>query len=339
MTIEDRLDESWPLEYTESISCCPYCSQKISNIEYSGLIDCTFGNAPGKWNYYKCQTCKSLYLNPRPNNEKIYLAYSKYYTHGLTNINSIVKLKNKIKNEIFFQVYGIKNNHRLFCDKTPLIFFIWMDKWINKFFGFVEIVSSPKGRLLDLGCGDGSSLEIAKKLGWDVIGIEIDGLAVECSKQKGLHAIEGDYRLLREYENYFNCIICSHVLEHLDRPIDALVGMFNSLKKGGMLILSLPNSESILQDFFKEHWRGLECPRHLSIPSLGCLKKILEKIGFNVTQKNSSKIYTLDESWEIMKKYKKITMMDRFKFMRLKFCRTGINSNKSDFIEFICIKK
>jgi 2-polyprenyl-3-methyl-5-hydroxy-6-metoxy-1,4-benzoquinol methylase len=320
---------------------CPYCDSSNVTLKFTGVKDWYFNSAPGIWNYLDCNSCGSIFIDPFPDANILEMAYSKYYTHGNKNNNFLSGLKLWLKQLTLSRLYIETSNkdNKSYPIRLFDLFLNFCDKKINWFFGFREIASMPRGKLLDVGCGDGSSLATAVKMGWCGIGLEVDQLAANCAMTKGLDIIIGDYTLIKNYIECFDCVICSHVLEHLDKPLEALNIIANSLKTGGYMFLSLPNSESFLAMSYGKYWRGLECPRHLSIPSARILKKILEEIGFNVTQKNSLKIYTLDESWRIMKNYKKISMMDRLKFMRLKFCRTGINSNNSDFIEFICIKK
>ncbi|MBT7329491.1 MAG: class I SAM-dependent methyltransferase, partial [Oceanospirillaceae bacterium] len=40
----------------------------------------------------------------------------------------------------------------------------------------------PKGSLMDVGCGSGQTLSLAKQLGWQAMGVEIDPAAVRAAR-------------------------------------------------------------------------------------------------------------------------------------------------------------
>jgi ubiquinone/menaquinone biosynthesis C-methylase UbiE len=53
-------------------------------------------------------------------------------------------------------------------------------------------------------------------------------------------------------DNYFDLIICNHVLEHIPNDIDAMKEIYRVLKKGGEAILQVPiskNSEITFENF------------------------------------------------------------------------------------------
>ena len=43
-----------------------------------------------------------------------------------------------------------------------------------------------RGRLLDVGCGNGSYLSLMRTLGWDVAGVDVDPQAVAVCRARGL---------------------------------------------------------------------------------------------------------------------------------------------------------
>ncbi len=48
----------------------------------------------------------------------------------------------------------------------------------------IENIKSLKGRLLDLGCGFGYFLDLARKNGWETSGVEISQFAVQRAQQE-----------------------------------------------------------------------------------------------------------------------------------------------------------
>ncbi len=105
-------------------------------------------------------------------------------------------------------------------------------------------------RLLDLGCGDGSFAALAKRLYQEVFGIDISSSALKVARERGatvcqLNLNEDELRFPAEY---FDAIVCFHVIEHIFDPVDILRKVFRVLKPEGQFLLTCPN---ILQ------WRKL----------------------------------------------------------------------------------
>jgi SAM-dependent methyltransferase len=103
----------------------------------------------------------------------------------------------------------------------------------------------PRGaaRVLDVGCGTGALGRVVKeRLGCDVVGV------THSEGEAGLAAAHLDRVLvcdLNEFESdgvgEFDCVICSHVLEHLYRPERLLRRLRDHLAPGGVMLVALPN--------------------------------------------------------------------------------------------------
>ena len=106
----------------------------------------------------------------------------------------------------------------------------------------------PKNsRVLDLGCADGLIGRFLKSnLNCEVIGVEIDKRAAINAKKYLDKVIIGDLENIATYkliykQGKFDVIFASAILEHLKHPQIALKQITKSLKKGGTIIISLPN--------------------------------------------------------------------------------------------------
>lgn len=118
-----------------------------------------------------------------------------------------------------------------------------------KYSMFVDIIEKldPK-RFLDLGCGDGSfAVEIKNKLDIDELyGIDISGEAAQKAQEKGIQAssMDIDKEDLPFETNYFDCIFCGEVIEHVYSPDHLLQEMYRVLKPNGSILLTTPNLAS-----------------------------------------------------------------------------------------------
>ena len=97
------------------------------------------------------------------------------------------------------------------------------------------------GRLLDIGCGTGDFLDLARTCGWDVFGTEFSESACGLVQQKGIQVVQGDVWEAKLPAASFDVVTCWHVLEHVTDPRRVLEESFRVLRPGGWLILATPN--------------------------------------------------------------------------------------------------
>lgn len=329
-----KIDQSWPEKDLEHVEACPYCGSQERSRAYKDVQDWSFYCAPGKWVYWDCTQCKSLYLDPRPTRESIGEAYGVYYTHDTSKKKSVLtRLKNHLKNECYESWYGHKKTSRLyrlflspFKARLPAPF--WMQ----------ALACIPvKGRLIDVGCGDGTVLEWANKLGWSAVGIEIDPLAVASGRGKGLDILEGTYEKLTGIQEQFDCVMCLHVIEHVHNPVDLLEKLISVLKPNGILVISTPNASSRVRAIYQESWRGLEAPRHLGIPDLLSFKLRLTKLGFKEPIHFTNVNLTGVESSRIQRRATEISICDK-KNSVLSYGLGTEGQERDDIVQLVCRK-
>lgn len=320
----------------EQVDTCPYCGSSERTLAYRNVQDWSFFCAPGKWNYWDCTSCQSLYLNPRPSLSSIGLAYAKYYTHGDAKAVTLWhRIKARLRNECLSQKLNVNITPRLHLPKLLDAAIDFIGRRVAVPFGWGWLASHPRGRFMDVGCGAGTSVAIARQLGWDAMGIEIDPAAVLEAQRTGLTIVQGAYQLLKEYELQFDCIMCSHVLEHVHEPIELLTYLKKAIKPGGVLLLTLPNSRSPMRDHFGAHWRGIEAPRHISIPSELRMLELLVKSGFSVQSLSDTGVETAAESFRIQRRGSALNSKDIAMARELKV-RLYSSLDSNDFIQFIC---
>jgi 2-polyprenyl-3-methyl-5-hydroxy-6-metoxy-1,4-benzoquinol methylase len=326
------IDQEWPAEELEDVHECPYCYSKERTLAYKDVQDWSFYCAPGKWTYWSCKNCETLYLNPRPKEEFIYKAYGSYYTHGNEGRSFMKKVKEKLRNECYSHWLNASIEPRLGIPKWWAFLLKIFKARIQIPFDLEQLVALPKGRLLDVGCGNGETLLLARQLGWDVTGLEIDPKAAEYAKKLGLNVIEGGHEKLKNMSDHFDCVICSHVLEHVHDPKYLIKNLLNIMKNESTLILGCPNSKSSVLKEYGSFWRGLEAPRHITIPSARQLKLLLGNEGFKKTIQKKVDLSTVLASEEIRNVVTASSNNKKIKII------SNNNINESDFINLISIK-
>jgi 2-polyprenyl-3-methyl-5-hydroxy-6-metoxy-1,4-benzoquinol methylase len=107
----------------------------------------------------------------------------------------------------------------------------------------------PPGRLLDIGCGNGRLLYIAKRAGWQVKGLELSAKMAESVRQElDVEVTVGNFLEVSpsaDDANAFDVVILRHVLEHLPDPLLTMDRITALLKPDGYLLLEMPNVEAM----------------------------------------------------------------------------------------------
>jgi 2-polyprenyl-3-methyl-5-hydroxy-6-metoxy-1,4-benzoquinol methylase len=98
------------------------------------------------------------------------------------------------------------------------------------------------GKLLEIGAGTGAFLNECKTKGWEVTGTELGTKNAAFAKsQFGLDLLHSDIIALGLPNESFDVIHINHVLEHLVDPPKYLAEFNRLLKRGGLLIVEVPN--------------------------------------------------------------------------------------------------
>jgi SAM-dependent methyltransferase len=204
-------------------------------------------------------------------------------------------------------------------------------------FELETLASLPRRELLDIGCGSGTTLKLGTLLGWKATGLELDLAAVLAARREGLDILHGSYRLLSDFPESFDCVVCSHVIEHVHDPQSLLRLMARTLKVGGVAIISCPNADSHVRHRFGASWRGLEAPRHLAIPSLDHLIRMLKDIGFSVITIEPIGSTTTKQSRNIHEERNAAVAADAKLLLPATFARSYVTAHP-DFIQLVCRK-
>ncbi len=116
-------------------------------------------------------------------------------------------------------------------------------------FEFLTRYVSPPGRMLDIGCGNGRLMYLARQAGWDVKGLELSPVMANVVRNRlGAAVVVADF-IEAEPEDIdagkFDVISLRHVLEHLPDCVRAMRKIKALLVARGHVLIELPNVESI----------------------------------------------------------------------------------------------
>jgi 2-polyprenyl-3-methyl-5-hydroxy-6-metoxy-1,4-benzoquinol methylase len=131
---------------------------------------------------------------------------------------------------------------------------------------------APAGPVLDVGAGDGALLDALNIRGRRAVGIERQE-----SGRPDVRPIE-----LADFGGSWAGIVFWHSLEHLPRAGRALDRAATLLAPGGVVVVALPNPDSLQAALFGDRWLALDVPRHLVHVPAPVLVARLRQLGLRV---------------------------------------------------------
>ena len=247
----------------------------------------------------KCTNCNLVFTNPRPSKDKIHTYYppKEYYLESRRCLYSFGSNKEKGKRDCHQTRFDVQQivAEKMFNEKktnrglvNELVYFLAQHR-----LGRLKHLGIVTGKILDIGCGDGSYLEILKDRGWETYGTEISEVACKEARRRGINVFCQDLLDIHFKNNFFDCVRLWSVLEHLYNPTAYLKEIKRILKPKGLLIIQVPNFESLASKFFRYKWSGLDVPRHLYHFDKDTLRRFIEKENFVIRDIHTISVGTI----------------------------------------------
>lgn len=245
---------------------CPVCFAAGADYFASGR-DRLFHAAPGSFKLLRCRQCRCVFQDPIPDEQEIPSFYPRQYWRpseeaGSSAVSKILR--------------RLETSYREFVALDHIRFLDWC----------ARDVGAQQKKLLDIGCGSGLLLHLARRRGFESFGMDVSEQAVALARSRyGLDVRQGRIGDDIWSPGEFDFVAMYHVLEHLRDPRSALRYARRILKRDGNLILQVPNLESLQARCFGARWHGLDVPRHLINFTPGAIDLLLRETGFIVTRR------------------------------------------------------
>jgi SAM-dependent methyltransferase len=137
---------------------------------------------------------------------------------------------------------------------------------------------APGASVLDAGAGRGRLVAELARRGYDARGIEPSERGAASAAAAGLPVARES--LERHSDAGLDAVVLWHVLEHLDEPGAALARVRSWLRPGGLVLVGVPNAESLQARIAGEGWLHWDVPRHRVHLSPSGLESLLRRSGF-----------------------------------------------------------
>lgn len=253
------------------------------------------GDVRERFNLVRCSNCGLRQVNPRPVKKHIGRYYSEdYYAHTslkskesgkrISFLNKWTVFKNEMRRLIRIRFYNYSPSQK--DDEMGMTFFKRIFLWFFYLTYHTRLDVIPftgKGRLLDIGCGNGRYLLTMRKLGWQASGVEKNSKASKYAREElHLGVNTGDLLDYKYQDKSFDAVTMWHSLEHLYEPLQTLKELRRILDNDGLLVVAVPNIDSFVAKIFKTYWYGLQLPIHLIAFTPDSITKMLNQAGFDV---------------------------------------------------------
>lgn len=154
----------------------------------------------------------------------------------------------------------------------------------------LEALLGHKGKILDVGCGNGTFLRFGQPRGWEAFGCDI-ALSPYVRDTTSFPLWEGRLLEIDFGGARFDAIRFNHVLEHTQNPLAELERSRALLNPGGVVFISVPNIGGIsthlksLQSRLhlkRRRWRHYAALHHLWFFTPKTLERLILKAGLRV---------------------------------------------------------
>lgn len=169
----------------------------------------------------------------------------------------------------------------------------------NEMLPFVPVTAR---RILEIGCANGRfSFLVKQRQDCESWGIELNPEAASVAASRLDKVITGDVAgAVNELPvDYFDCIVCNDILEHLPEPEKMLSTLKKYLVKGGVIVASIPNVRylPVLYDLlFRKEWRyrdfGVLDKTHLRFFTRKSIARLFMSAGYGLSRIQGLRIQT-----------------------------------------------
>ena len=202
----------------------------------------------GEFSVVRCRVCDLTYLNPRPDVQTLgaYYPADEYACYVPTE-----------------DPKGLSSNH--------------------PFSRAVRSLDIGTGSVCDIGCGIGTFLVAAQNSGWAVTGIEPNDKARRlCHDRLGTEVVFPSLEAASFGPASFDVVTLWHVLEHLPSPRQTLQEIHRLLKDEGILVLAVPNFDSLERHIWGPNWVAVMAPTHLYHFTESTLGRHVRSCGYEI---------------------------------------------------------
>lgn len=194
-------------------------------------------------------------------------------SHFFTNLSSFNLFRCNDTGYRFYYPQGLEGNGNFYEALQSKLGTGYYHTWkFENQLAYEEIKSSDK--VLDIGCGTGNFLLRAQQKTKLVYGLELNEKAINECRKRGLTVFS---QLIQEHskthEKFYDIVCMFQVLEHIYDVKDFIEASLKVLKKGGKIIIGVPNNEPYFLGYDKYCTLNLP-PHHMGLWNKNVFKEL-----------------------------------------------------------------
>lgn len=230
------------------------------------------------WTFRRCLGCGLVFMSPRPRPAALRALYDERYFRSPDPTCGYVDYA------------GDRAPHREKAERLLPV--------IERHLGGLGGTKTAVGRLLDVGCAHGFTLEVARERGWHVTGVEPAAAVAEQTARRLGVRVEADLWGARFRDRSFDAVTLWDVIEHLPDPRRALLEVARVLKPEGICSVVTPDNGSLAARLLGPRWEERQkMPEHIFFFDRASLAALLRATGFEPLEWGTiGKRMSLDET-------------------------------------------
>ena len=136
------------------------------------------------------------------------------------------------------------------------------------------------GQLLEIGCGYGYLLDEARAFFDDRVGTEFSSQGAKIARATGAEVFVGGIEQVPA-ERKFDCVIATHVIEHVYEPLSFVKQLADFTKSGGHIVLATPDIGGALRRVMGRRWPSFKVPEHVVYFEFRTLSSLMRQAGLS----------------------------------------------------------
>lgn len=243
---------------------CDVCGGSDTT-SFAAGTDYEYQTTDETFRFVRCERCRHVYLNPRPDESELPAIYPPtYYSYVQrenrpppgTSPGAIGRLRERYHASQLRDAFGdlLRPGDRL--------------------------------RVLDVGCGDGRFLDLMRVAFGDAVdtyGIDFDQESVDIAARAGHQTQVGTIEEAEYEADFFDVVYISHVIEHLASPRAFLERAHGLLRARGVVHVETPNLDCTEARLFRRtYWGGYHFPRHWHLFTPETMERLGRECGYDV---------------------------------------------------------
>ncbi len=141
------------------------------------------------------------------------------------------------------------------------------------------------GNFLEVGCSAGALLDVARRAGWNVKGVDPSSSATAYAREHlGLDVFTGTVEQAAYPDNYFDVIFTNATMEHLRHPLSTMKECCRILRPGGVFYADTVNWDSFTRRFFGARWKLLNPIGHIHLYTPANVAMLCRQAGMEMVK-------------------------------------------------------